>query len=459
MPEKLTIDLKNNPVAVRALLGGYLSASFVATFLAALSDYLGYPYSAAVALFVAWIVIPILWLTDRITFDGRRIKRSGLVPRLIARVTGLRDRLKISDIEQVETVSFPGLRRGRNVFFTYRTAIIGKGVKFTMSSRYKGFGDVVRSVLHLINEDILDITSIDVRDYFAEKRDTGERVLRSEIPSSDVLDSSFSDIRLKLQGENHSLDDGDAADRANRLRRLANELRLSGFLVQALEAFRRAAILRPRDAKLLFEFAECIRSAAGYERDKNLERKARAMMRLAERHAGDDSELLSRIGESYFQVGDWRRARIVFKRVVGAIGENFRTLRGQAELALREGKMAHVIHNFAAAEQVAGTSSLKRWTRSEVEYFSHLNEDEEYMELEISRINLLDTLDRVRRSSFRFALVGIVVILLGMAMPNDLLANMGWAISGISLLVWIVSLLMSRMLAPRIPFELMEADE
>ena len=459
MPDKSSTDLKKHPVAVRALLGGYLSASFVATFLAALSAYLGYPYASAMAIVVALVVVPVFWLTDRITFDGRRIIRFGIVPRLLAFATGTRDRLKVSDIEQVETVAFPGLRRGRNVYFTYRTAIFGKGVRFTISSRYKGFGDVARSILQSVDEDVLDITSIDVRDYFAEKRETGARVLRSEIPSSDVLDSSFRDIHLKAPKDDLPLDDKDSAERAKRLRRLANELRLSGFLVQALEAFRRAAILGPRDAKLLFEFAECIRSVAGYERDKTLERKARAMMRLAERHAGDDSELLSRIGESYFQVGDWERAGIVFKRVVGAIGENFRTLRGQAELALREGKMAHVIHNFAAAEQLAATSSLKRWTRSEVEYFSHLNEDEEYMELEISRINLLDTLDRLRRSTFRFALLGIVVIILGMAMPNDLVANVGWAISAISLIIWIVTMLMSRMLAPRIPFELMEADE
>jgi type IV secretory pathway TrbD component len=94
-----------------------------------------------------------------------------------------------------------------------------------------------------------------------------------------------------------------------------------------------------------------------------------------------------------------------------------------------------------------------------VEYFSRLNEDEEYMELEIGRINLLDRLDRVRRSSFRCAFLGIVVIALGIAIANDLITNVGWAISGISLVVWIVTLLMSRMLAPRIPFELMEADE
>jgi tetratricopeptide (TPR) repeat protein len=459
MPEKSSSELNKHPVAVRALLGGYLSTSFVITFLAALSEYLEYSYASAVAIVIAVVVVPVLWLTDRITFDGRRIRRFGVVPRLFAFVTGTRDRLKISDIEQVETAAFPGLRRGRNVYFTYRTTIFGKGVRFTISSRYKGFGDVARSILQSVDEDILDITSIDVRDYFAEKREAGARVRRSEIPSSDVLDSSFRDIHLKPPNDDLPLDDNDSAERAKRLRRLANELRLSGFLVQALEAFRRAAILRPRDAKLLFEFAECIRSVAGYERDKTLERKARAMMRLAERHAGDDSELLSRIGESYFQVGDWDRAGIVFKRVVGAIGENFRTLRGQAELALREGKMAHVIHNFAAAEQVAATNSLKRWTRSEVEYFSHLNEDDEYMELEIGRINLLDTLDRLRRSTFRFALLGIVVIILGLALPNDLVANVGWAISAISLIIWIVTLIMSRMLAPRIPFELMEADE
>ncbi|PYS98552.1 MAG: hypothetical protein DMF63_15245 [Acidobacteria bacterium] len=446
-------------MSVRALIGGYLSAAFAITFLAALSVYLEYPYAAAFSILIAWVIIPILWITDRISFDGRRIRRTGLVPRIIARATGMRDRLKLSDIEQVETIAFPGIRRGRNVYFTYRTAIVGKGVRFTMSSKYKGFGDVVRSVLQRLDEDVLDITSIDIRDYFFEKHVAGERVRRSEIPSSDVLDSSFRDIHLKPAADNYPSDDSDSVERAKRLRRLANELRLSGFLVQALEAFRRAAILRPRDAKLLFEFSECIRSVAGYERDENLERKARAMMRLAERHAGNDSELLSRIGESYFQVGDWQRAGKVFKRVVGAIGENFRTLRGQAELALREGKMAHVIHNFAAAEQVAGTTSLRRWTRSEVEYFSHLNEDEEYMELEISRINLLDTLDRLRRSSFRFCVSGFVVIILGIALPNDSIANIGWAISGISLVVWIVTLLMSKMLAPRIPFELMEVDE
>ena len=433
--------------------------SFVLSFFSSLVAYLGYLEYALPVLVVTWIVIPLLWITDKIVFDGRRIRRTGWVPYLLARATGTRDRLKVSDIEQVETIAFPGAKRGRNVYFTYRTVVVGKNVRFSFSSRHRGFGDIVRALLPRIDEDSLDNSSIDLRDYFAEKRDSRQRAREYDIPSSEVLDGSFRDIHLKSPAENAPVDDGNNIEKANQLRRLANELRLSGLLLQALEAFRRAAILRPRDARLLFEFAECIRSVAGTESDEKLERKARAMMRLAERHAGDDSRLLSRIGESYFQVGEWQRARIVFKRVLDAVGENFRTLRGQAELALREGKLAHVIHNFAAAEQLATTRSLRRWTQAEIDYFSHLNEDEEYMELEISRVNLLDTLERTKRSSFRINILGFFAIALGLALGDALITDIGWTVSGVSVLVWIVAIVMTRMLSPRIPFELMETEE
>ena len=333
MAKTETLFRNKGIVSIRALSGGYLAASFVFSFASALMVYLGYLEFAFAFIFISWIIVPLFWVTDKITFDGRRIRRRGLISFILTRGAGIRDRLKVSDIEQVETVAFPGIKRGRNVYFTYRTTVMGKHVRFAFSSRHRGFGNFTRTLLPLIEEDALDNASIDLRDYFAEKRDAGQRAIESEIPSSDVLDSSFRDIHLSPQLENLPSKEGDVLEKADHLHRLANELRLSGLLLQALEAFRRAAILRPKDAKLLFEFAECIRSVAGSERDKDLERKSRAMMRLAERHAGDDNRLLSRIGESYFQIGEWRRAGIVFKRVVDTLGENFRTLRGQAELA------------------------------------------------------------------------------------------------------------------------------
>ena len=182
------------------------------------------------------------------------------------------------------------------------------------------------------------------------------------------------------------------------------------------------------------------------------------MMRLAERHAENDRDLLARIGECYFQIGEWRRAAIVFKRTSGAFGETYRTVRGMAELALREGKLAHVIHNFASAHKLAATNSLKRWTQTEIDYFTHLNSDEEYMELEISRVNLLDTLSRTRRGALRVSIIGWGVIALGLGLEDALVADVGWVLSGVSLLIWIVMIVMIKMLSPRIPFDMLETD-
>ena len=53
----------------------------------------------------------------------------------------------------------------------------------------------------------------------------------------------------------------------------------------------------------------------------------------------------------------------------------------------------------------------------------------------------------------------IVVIVLGISMGEDLVANIGWTVSGLSVTVWTVMILMVRMLSARIPFELMETEE
>ena len=453
-----TTSANNLPTArVRALPGGYLAAMLVTSFLVGLLAYLEYPLPAIVLGSASLALIPILWFTDHIAFDGRRILRTGIIPRLICRAFGVRDRLKISDIEQVETSIFPGIKRGRNVLYTYRTVVSGKTVRFVFSSGHNGYQAVIKALLPRLSEDVLDIPSIDLRDYLVERAELSKRTKEMDIPSSDVLDGSFQDI--DLTGKSDGLSESEAEERSHKLRRLGNELRVSGRLLSALEAFRRAAVLRPRDARLLFEFASCIRSLAGSESDAKLERRALAMMRLAERHAGDDHDLLERIGETYFQIGEWHRSAIVFKRVADRFGESFRTVRGMAELALREGKLAHVVHNFATAYRLADTTSLRRWTKAEAEYFEHLNNDDEYMELEVSRVNLVDTLERTKRSALRIAMVGFGAIASGLLLEEFLIANIGWAVSGVSLAVWVIMIVMIRMLSTRIPFELVENDE
>src|SRR5688572_14358817 len=166
--------------SVRSLPGGYLAAAFVVSFISAFLGYVDLSVYSLVLALTAWTVIPILWLTDRVVFDGKRIRRTGLVPRLIARATGLRDRLKVSDIEQIETSVFPGIKRGRNVYYTYRTTVTGKSARFVFSSGHRGFRCVIKTLFPLVPEEILDNSSIDLRDYLAEKSVVRQRARESE---------------------------------------------------------------------------------------------------------------------------------------------------------------------------------------------------------------------------------------------------------------------------------------
>lgn len=460
MPEtNLTIS-QAATVSIRVSPQSYFTFLFLATFFAAFILYLEYDLSAAVLVILICPIVAVLMFTDRLVFDGKRIRRTGIVPRIWSWVYGMRDRLKLSDIEQAETQALRALKRGGRVYYRYRTSIRGKGVTFSFASGNSDYIAMIKAILPSLNEDVLDNRSIEMRDYLADRRETVLKAKNSNIPPADVLESSLSATRLGKKQPAEDVTNILANDEeADDLRRLANELRLSGSLWQAVETFRRAVRFKPKDGWLLFEFARCLQSLAGSERDQRLERQAAAMMRLSERRAHGDAELLARLGENYFQVGDWRRAGIVFQRALDSVGESFRALRGMAEIALREGKIAHVIHNFSAANHHAETPSLRRWTQAEVEYFSRLNEDEEYMELEVSRVSLLDSLTTAKRTVLKIAMLGFPTILTGILLDDSPIANIGWAISGLSLLVWVSIMLMQKLLAPRIPFELTREDQ
>ena len=320
---------------------------------------------------------------------------------------------------------------------------------------------MIKRILPRLSDNVLDNRSIELRDHLADPKETLVRAEFSRIPSADALENSVKDLRSKGKRSSITRRDLDPLDagKADDLRSLANELRLCGYLLQALEAFRRALLLRPADARLLFEFARCLQSFAGTQRDNRLERKALAAMRLAERRAANDGDLLARLGECYFQIGEWRRAGIVFQSALDRVGESFRSVHGLAEIALREGKIAHVIHHFSTANRIAETPALRRWTKGEAEYFSRLNSDDEYMEMEIGRVNLLETLESSKKTALRIVFLGLPAILFGVTVEDNLIANIGWAVSTVSLLVWTGLIMSVRLLSPRLPYDVVGSDD
>lgn len=452
------IAIPKKAIAVRVAPVNYLVALLLASFLAAFLIYLEWDLYAIALLGIIWLIVPLLAFTDRVLFDGRRIRRTGLIPRIWASMTGTRDRIKLSDVELAQTTILRTIKRGGNLIYTYRTTFAGKGKTFVVNSGHRNYRRLVEAILPRLNEVVLDHRSVELRDHFSDRGELRLKAKAAEIPPADVLETSIREIYSKKE-KNHAVEiDGESSEKAASLHRLANELRVTGLLPQAIEAFRRALLLMPMNGRLLFDFALCLKSYAGSQRDRGVERKALAMMRLAERRAGDDGDLLAEIGEGYFQFGEWRRSAATFRKAIERAGERFRSLIGLAEIALHEGKIAHVIHNFSAARELAATPAAKRWTLNEIEYFSRLNDDDEYMELEISRMNLLDTLEMIKGSALRIALIGVPVIVIGIVAAENTIANVGWAVSLVSLAVWSTVIILAHMLSARIPYDLVEDE-
>ncbi len=447
-------ELTRGPAWVRVTPNSYFVASFVATFFSALFIYLEFDVAAAVILFIGWILVPFALWGDRIVFDGESLIRTGLVPRLWARINRSEISLTLDDVEQVETQSIRALKRGGSVFYRYRTTVTGFDSRFVFASGGENYRRMIRSLLPHLSENLLDNRSLELRDYLSEPKETLMKAEFAKVPSTDVLEETVSDLETLRRDRRKSPVFGDAeVEKADYLRTLANELRLSGFLLQSLEVFRRALFLNPKDGWLLFEFARCLHSFAGAEKNSRLEKRAMAVLRLAERRADGDPDLMARLGESYFQYGDWSRATRVFKKTLVKANDSFRSVRGMAEIALREGKIAHVIHHFSTAYRLAETPALRRWTKTEANYFTKLNSDDKYMDMEVSRVNLLDSLERSKVTSLRIAMLGVPAILGGILTNIDLLVNVGWAVSCVALLIWVGIIISKNILSERVPLE------
>ena len=449
-----TTKLTSNAASIRVSPNNYFVAFFIATFFIGFLIYLEKD-TAAITLFVAsWVLIPILAWTDRIVFDGESLYRTGIVSKLWAILNQTPPKLKLSQIDQIETQALRALKRGGNIFYRYRTTVHGKKMRFIFASGGEDYRRMVKNLFNLLSAETLDNRSIELRDYLDDPKEVLMKAEFARIPSSDVLENSLNEFRdvnrnLRAHQIKEELSD-ETTEKSDQLRKIANELRLSGNLLQSLEAFRRALLLNASNAWLIFEFARCLHSYAGAEHNKKLRRKAEAAMRLSELRGQKDSELLSRIGESYFQYGDWERARKVFNKSLIVAEENFRSVRGLAEIALREGKIAHVIHHFSTAGHFAETIALKQWAHGETEYFSRLNNDEDYMESEIKRINWLENIERGKRISLRIAVASIVTVAVGLII-DDTIANIGWACSSVSILIWAGLIVSGNLMTERSP--------
>jgi tetratricopeptide (TPR) repeat protein len=366
--------------------------------------------------------------------------------------SGYQKQLGIHDFETVETNAVRTLRRGGSVRYRYRTQITGKGKEFVCASGGKSYRRLVRELLPVIHEDKLDNRSRDLRDYLSDPRSVNRKTQLSQLASADLLDATESDF--KLGGKHNRPDNGslqtslEDIERAHLLRRLGNELRVSGRLREAGEAFRRALNVSPRGAWLIYDFARLLRSQASAQGDARLLLRARAALRLACMRSDKDTVLLPLIGESLLECGDAKQAKQAFQKTVDLDSGNYKARLGLADIALRDGKLAHVIHHYHEAARITAEQALVRYARREADYYLRLNDDEDYLATELRRINWLQNITRLRRLAARVTNAGVILALAG-GYLDPLAGSLGWSLASSSLLAWLLTLFGTRLLFNR----------
>lgn len=440
--------------SVRVSIGDYLAVLCILTFIAALLIRSELDLPALLLLAIAWLIIPALAFTDRIVFDGETLSRRGLVPALRRIMRGYALELSLDEIERVETVAVRTLRRGGRVRYRYRSEITGKGISFVFASGGRKYRRMIRTLFPLVRSEKLDARSMELRDYLIDPKTLNAKIKLLQLASTDVLEGATSDFesgaRKSVRHQRVSADEQVEVDveRALLLRRTANELRAAGRLRQAAEAFRRALLMTPHDAWLIYEFARLLRSQASAMSNARLLMRARAALRLAARRGKDDAALLSRIGESFFEYGDLQQAANKFRLALGIDPRAIRSELGLAEVALRSGKLAHVIHHYNGAARLAMDESLARYARREADYYALLNDDDDYLTTELRRFNWLQQIQTARRFSSRLTLLGLLLVLSGISLDESL-ATMGWSLAATSITAWMLAALAGKFLSHR----------
>ena len=430
--------------------GSYFAMAAILTFVAVVCLRTDRNLIALVLIVSTWTLMPVITFCDRLAFDGETLKRTG-IQAFVERLLGRARRLTLAEIERVEVTSVRTLRRGGNVRYRYRVDVMGNDQAFTFASGGKQFRRMVQELLPRIATHKLDARACELRDHLVETKVVRAEAERLGIASVTVLENAkaAAEKRLEKRRREPLSANGEAdLERAMLLRRVANDLRINGRLQQSAEAFRRALLITPHNGWLIYEYARLLKSQASAFSNARLLSRACAALALAARRGSNNAELLERVGESFLEYCDPLRAARVFRRAVDLDENAYRAQLGLAEVALTQGKLAHVIHHYNEAARIAADKAGGRLARREADYYSRLNSDEDYLAAELRRMNWLESAGKIQRLTARISFASLLVALIASSV-DQFVAGVGWAIASSSIIAWSGSLVVRRLLSTR----------
>src|SRR5258707_2269405 len=181
---------------IRISPGGHLAVGALLTFAALLFLRTHRDLAGLVLIAGTWTIIPLLVFTNRLSFDGQTISRTGVVAFFRRLIRGRVQSISVDDVERVEVATLRTLRRGGRVRYRYRVEIAGKDLHFVLASGGKEFRRMVRVLLPLIGDHKLDARAGELRDHLNNLKVVSREAARLGISSMSVLDETSDAKRL-----------------------------------------------------------------------------------------------------------------------------------------------------------------------------------------------------------------------------------------------------------------------
>ena len=447
---RLAAPRRRKLASVRASPGGYLAAAALLTFVSLVFLRTHRDLAALVLIAGTWLITPLLMWTDRLNFDGHMLSRAGMTAFGSRLIRGRVTSLKIEDVERVDVATLRTLRRGGSVRYRYRIEIAGRERLFSFASGGRRFRQMVQTLLPLISDHKLDARARELRDHMISRKEVRLEAAQLGIASASVLEETAEAAGKKIAQRTAQESEivPEEIERGRKLRKAANDLRVAGRLRESAEGFRRALIISPQDPWLIYEFARLLRSQASAMGDARLLSRACAALRLATRRGASDAILLERIGESFLEYLDPNRAAKSFRQALEIDARSFRAQLGLAEVALNDGKLAHVIHHYSDAARIAPDKADARLAQREADYYALLNDDDNYLATELRRMNWLEHANRAQSLAARVSFGSLLIALIGPSLDQRV-AGIGWALATSSILAWTGALIFRKLLASR----------
>jgi tetratricopeptide (TPR) repeat protein len=376
---------------------------------------------------------------ERVVFDGEKVYRQGMLAFSEWLVTRHKLRIAISEIEMIATESLRSRRRIKQVKYIYRLAVASDGTQITIpfsSKLHSAEREIVKQILNAVDEHKLDPRSSELKQYL------NDALSNASTPLITVAESVASQWQTTPPKQTLP---------TRMLRNLANGLKLEGYMSQASRCFRLAYQQEPRNPQLLYEMARFLTSLAMIE-DPRLLNRARACLRLAARLAKNQPQLLERIGETYFERFDYKSAQRCFTQALAVQPGLYRANIGLAEIALRNGKLAHVAHFYHTAAQISDDLAQRNLAAREADYYGHLCSDEDYFEAELNRITKFRNFLWARHSASWM----IIVFWLAAAIVtsfSEVWGEMAWFAVVSAILIWLVSAILAAYYGQRLEYQ------